>query len=49
MSNLRAGLIKREKENNPIRNAIIGTGQMGTGIVDVMNTMDGMKPVLVAA
>jgi predicted homoserine dehydrogenase-like protein len=48
MSNLREGLIKREKDNNPIRSAIIGTGQMGTGIVDVMNTMDGMKPVLVA-
>lgn len=48
MNNLRKGLLKREGENNPIKNAIIGAGQIGTGIVDVMYTMDGMAPVFVA-
>lgn len=48
MISLRKALKAREKEENPVKCAIVGTGQMGTGIVEVMETMDGMKPVFVA-
>jgi len=35
-------LLKRQKDNNPIKVGVIGSGQMGTGMIAQMSTIPGM-------
>lgn len=48
MSKLRELMHEREVQGNPVRNAVIGVGMMGAGIVQVMKEMEGMQPSFVA-
>ena len=48
MSKLRELMHEREVQGNPVHNAVIGVGMMGTGIVEVMHNMEGMRPSFVA-
>ncbi|MDL2220178.1 NAD(P)-dependent oxidoreductase [Eubacteriales bacterium OttesenSCG-928-N14] len=48
MSNLNIKLHERELAGAPVRNAVIGVGMMGTGIVDTMTNMEGMSASFVA-
>ena len=48
MSKLRELMHEREVQQNPVKNAVIGVGMMGSGIVEVMHQMEGMKPAFVA-
>ena len=48
MAKLNQLLKERQRQGNPVRNAVIGTGMMGSGIVDVMTQMEGMSASFVA-
>ena len=48
MSKLRERMRERQTQGRPVRNAVVGAGMMGAGIVEVMHRMEGMVPALVA-
>jgi predicted homoserine dehydrogenase-like protein len=48
MRSLRERLIAHEREYGPIRVGLVGTGQMGTGLMSQMELMQGMKVVAAA-
>ena len=41
-------LLTRDKNNDPIKVGLVGCGQMGSGLVHVMQNMVGMKTVVIA-
>lgn len=48
MTSLRQRLQSYEKERGPVRVGLVGSGQMGTGLMSQMEKMDGMQVVAVA-